>query len=172
MKNPMLAAAFIALAACSGKDAARQEPPTGAEVIQAVKDARSLPPEMYVGTTIGANLELPGVWKGRYTTLERTDTTAGAKFAVEFRFRPDSGSKAPALTLMTLRVFTVAAWNVASARPGRPVGAKVGETAKDVFVLSLPESNPYPPATPEAPEYDKLLIAIAQGGQHVRLIAR
>ena len=90
MKNPMLAAAFIALTACSGKDAARQEPPAGAEVIQAVKDARSLPPEMYVGTTIGANLELPGVWKGRYTTLERTDTTAGAKFAVEFRFRPDS----------------------------------------------------------------------------------
>lgn len=172
MKNPMLVATFIALTACSGKEAPRQEPPTGAEAIQAVKEARSLPSEKYIGTTIAADLELPGVWKGRYTTLERTDTTAGAKYAVEFRFKPDSGSKAPALTLMTLRVFTVAAWDAASKRPGRPVGAKIGETAKEVFVLSLPESNPYPPASPEAPAYDTLIISIAQGGQHVRLLPR
>lgn len=74
----MLVATFIALTACSGKEAPRQEPPTGAEAIQAVKEARSLPSEKYIGTTIAADLELPGVWKGRYTTLERTDTTAGA----------------------------------------------------------------------------------------------
>ena len=165
-----LAAAALNTLACSGKEAA--PPPSGAEAIAQVAAAKSLPAEKYSSPTSGFDLQLPGIWKGRYRALERADTLAGARTAIEFRFVPDSGSKAPSLTLMTIRIFPKAAWAVASKRVGRPIGGVIGESAKDVFVLSLPEGNPYPAASPEAPEFDKLIISIAQGGQQIHLTIR
>lgn len=120
----------------------------------------------------GFDLQLPGVWKGRYRAGEKKDTTAGAYLAVEFKFLPDSGSKAPSFTLINVRIFTKAAWAAAAKRPGGPIGSKLAETDKDVYVISLPDSNPYPPASKEAPVFDKLVISIAQGGQQVHLTPR
>ena len=91
---------------------------------------------------------------------------------VEFRFIPDSGSKAPSLTLMTLRIVPRKTWDALVAKGGRAPGVKIGERGDDVFVLSLPEGNPYPPASPEAPMYDQLIISIAQGGQQVHVTTR
>jgi hypothetical protein len=172
MKTPPAALAAVLLIACSGKGAEKARPATGTEAIAEVVAAKSLPTEKFVSTTAGFDLELPGVWHGRYRAEEKKDTTAGAQLAVDFKFVPDSGSRAPSLNLMTVRVFPRAAWEAASKRPGRPVGVKIGENAKQVFTLSLPESNPYPPQSPEAPAYDRLIISVAQGGQQVHLTAR
>jgi hypothetical protein len=161
---PLLTAAI--LVACGGaRDAS---PPRSAD--QALADAaatRDLPPERYVSPTAGFDLTLPGAWTGRYRAIEKKDTTAGARLAVEFRFLPDSGSKAPSLTLMTLRVFSKAAW--AKVATPTPIGAPLGERGDDVFVLSLPHENPYPPTSREAPVYDRLIISLSQGGQQVHL---
>jgi hypothetical protein len=171
MKTIAVASAALVLIACSGKSDAPR-PATGAEAIAEVAAAKSLPPETFTSTTAGFDLQLPGLWKGRYRAGERKDTTAGAHLAVEFKFVPDSGSKAPSFTLITIRIFTKAAWAAAGKRPGGPIGQKLAETEKDVYVISLPESNPYPPASKEAPEFDKLVISIAQGGQQVHLTPR
>ena len=156
------------VSACSGKSESAR-PATGAEAIAQVKAAKSLPPETYTSTTAGFDLTLPGIWHGRYRASERSDNTAGSRLAVEFAFVPDSGSRARSFALMTIRIFPKAAWEVVSKRPGGPIGSKIGETAKDVYVLSLPESSPYPPGSAEAQEFDKLIISIAQGGQQVHL---
>ena len=175
MKTASAVLVTILLVACSGdtsntSDTAR--PTTGAEALAEVAAAKSLPPETYTSTTAGFDLQLPGVWKGRYRAGERRDTTAGARLAVDFTFIPDSGSKASSLTLMTIRIFSKAAWAAASKRPGAPLGSKLAESAKDVYVISLPASNPYAAGTKEAPEFDKLIISIAQGGQQVHLTVR
>ncbi len=162
----------LALAACSGKGSdATPQPPSATDALAAAAAAKSLPAEKYVSATAGFDLTLPGAWTGRYRAEEKKDTTAGARLGVEFKFVPDSGSAAPSLTLMTVRIFTKAAWEVATRR-GVPVGSKLAERGDDVFVLSLPQSNPYPPASREAPQYDQLIISIAQGGQQVHLTPR
>ena len=161
----------VALIACSGKTETAR-PKTGAEAIAEVTAAQTLPAEVFTSTTAGFDLQLPGVWKGRYRAGERKDTTAGARLAIDFTFVPDSGSKAPSLGLITVRIFSKAAWAAASKRPGGPIGSKLAESDKDVYVISLPDSNPYPAASKEAPVFDKLIISIAQGGQQVHLTPR
>ncbi|MDA1080543.1 MAG: hypothetical protein O2973_02530 [Gemmatimonadetes bacterium] len=163
----------LALAACSGNvsDSASQ-PPSADQSLAAAAAGKTLPPEQYVSPTAGFDLTLPGVWTGRYRTEEKRDTTAGARLGVVFSFVPDSGSAAPSLTLMTLRIFTKSAWATVATRTSSPVGTVLAERGDDVFVLSLPNVNPYPPASPEAPLYDQLIISIAQGGQQVHLTPR
>ena len=169
----LLPAAFavLALAACSGQTS-DASPPAAATAGAPAADAKPLPEERYASTTAGFDLTLPGIWTGRYRTMERKDSTMGSRLAVDFKFVPDSGSKAPSLNLMTLRIFPRAVWDKLASRPGGPVGSKLGERGNDIFVLSLPQSNPYPPNSPEAPIFDKLIISLAQGGQQVHLTPR
>ncbi|MDQ8165137.1 MAG: hypothetical protein P3A28_05190 [Gemmatimonadota bacterium] len=157
--------------ACSAKNDA-PAPPNAADAIADAAAAKTLPPEKYVSATSGFDLSLPGVWTGKYSAMEKKDTTAGAHLAVEFKFVPDSGSKAPSLNLMTLRVFSRKAWDKANVPGSRPVGAKLGERGDDIFALSLPESNPYPANSPEAPAFDRLIISLSLGGQQVHLTTR
>ena len=168
----LLALLFVASAlACSAKSDA----PAPLNADDAIADAaagKKLPDEKYVSATSKFDLTLPGVWTGKYSATEKKDTTAGAHLAVEFKFVPDSGSKAPSLNVMTLRVFSRKAWDKATIPGFRPVGAKIGERGDEIFALSLPESNPYPPNSPEAPAFDRLIISLSLGGQQVHLTTR
>ena len=172
MGTALAALATILLVACSCRSGETARPATGAETIAEVAAAKSLPPELFTSTTAGFDLQLPGLWTGRYRTGERRDTTAGSKLVVEFKFLPDSSSSAPSFTLMMVRIFSKSAWAAASRQPGPPIGSTLAESATDVYVISLPESNPYPAGTKEAPVFDKLIISIAQGGQQVHLTPR
>lgn len=162
---PLLVAA--AVLACGGSGDA-SPPRTADQALADAASAKALPPERYVSPTAGFDLTLPGSWTGRYRAVERKDTTAGARLAVEFRYLPDSGSRAPSHTLVTIRVFSKAAWARAST-PTNPIGAPLGERGDDVFVLSLPHENPYPASSREAPMYDRLIISLSQGGRQVQL---
>lgn len=157
--------------ACSAKNEAPAPPDADAAIADAAA-AKTLPTEKYVSATAGFDLTLPGAWTGKYRATEKKDTTAGAHLAVEFSFVPDSGSKAPSRNLMTLRVFSRKAWDKATMPGARPVGAKIGERGDDIFALSLPETNPYPPSSPEAPAFDRLIISLSVGGQQVHLTTR
>jgi len=172
MHKSYMVLAAAALIGCSDKDAGTARPATGADAIAEVAAAKSLPPEKFVSTTAGFDLELPGVWRGHYIASEHADSTRGARLVVEFKLLPDSGSKAPRHTLMTVRVYNAGGWAILSKKPGRPVGTKVGERGEDVFVLSIPEANPYPATSPEAPVFDRLIISLSQGGQQVHLTPR
>jgi len=161
----------LALAACSGGSDTPEPPSASAAIATAVAD-QSLPTETYVSPMARFDLTLPGVWKGRYIAEEKNDTTAGAHTGVEFKFVPDSGSKAPSFTLMTVRIFSRAAWEKSKNLTSGPIGSVLAERGDDVFALSLPRENPYNPGTPEAIMYDRLIISIAQGGQQVHLTLR
>lgn len=164
---PLAAAALLA---CGGKDKAA--PPTAEDALADVAAAKTLPPEVYVSPVSGFDLSLPGVWKGRYRALERSDTTDGGRTTVDFKFLPDSGSKAPSQNALTIRIFSRAAWQAMEKRTGRPFGARIAERGDDVFLIFLPESNPYPPGSPEAPVFDRLIISLSLGGQQVHLTPR
>ena len=74
MPNTRLVLCAIAATslACSGKEA--PPPPSGAEAIAQVAAAKSLPTDKYSSPTSGFDLELPGVWKGRYRATEKADS--------------------------------------------------------------------------------------------------
>ncbi|MCC7194373.1 MAG: hypothetical protein IT356_02330 [Gemmatimonadaceae bacterium] len=165
-RTPLFFTAAVLLGCSGPKDATPAR--TADEVLADAAAAKSLPPEKYVSPTAGFDLSLPGAWTGRYRATEQKDSTFGSHLAIDFRFVPDSGSRAPSLTLVTIRVFSKAAWAKVSALPA-PIGAVLGERGDDVFVLSLPRENPYPASSPEAPIYDRLIISLAQGGQQVHL---
>jgi hypothetical protein len=176
---PALAAAFAVLALACGdrtasppSDDGRAAAIAGAPAAGAPPAADSGPRERYVSAAEKFELLLPIAWKGRYHATESPDSTAGARFAVEFRYRPDSGSKAEPRTLMVLRIFPRGAWLRIERGPGPRIAARIGARGDDVFALSLPGTNPYPPGTPEALGFDELIISIAQGGQQVHVIPR
>jgi hypothetical protein len=158
-------AAVLVLAACNrGKEAA---PSTAADALADAAAAKTLPVERYVSPTEKFEVTMPGTWTGHYRAMEKKDTTAGARLAVDFKLQPDSGSKAPALTAIVIRLFPKKTWDALTAKGGPAIGVKIGERGDDVFVLSLPASNPYPAGSPEAPVYDRMIISIAQGGQQI-----
>ena len=161
----------LGLVACSGSSDTPQPPSASASIAAAAAD-QALPQERYVSPTSGFDLTLPGIWTGRYRAEEKADTTGGARTGIDFRFIPDSGSKAPSFNLMTVRIFPKAAWEASLKRTGGPLGSKLAERGADVFSLSLPHENPYNPGTAEALMYDRLIISIAQGGQQVHLTPR
>ena len=171
LRYPVLVTAIAVTAlACKGKE--QPAPQTAADALAAAAATKTLPAEHYVSPTEKFDLALPGVWAGKYRATEKKDTTMGARLAVEFKFLPDSGSRAPSMTLMTLRIVPKKAWDAMIARGGAAMGAKIGERGDEVFVLSLPSANPYPAGSPEAPAYDNLIISIAQGGQQVHITTR
>jgi hypothetical protein len=166
----LTAALAVTALACKGKEQPAKQ--TAADALATAAATKTLPAEHYVSPTEKFDLALPGVWTGKYRATEKKDTTMGARLAVEFKFIPDSGSKAPSLTLMTMRILPKKTWDAMVAKGGVAMGAKIGERADEVFVLSLPAGNPYPAGSPEAPAYDNLIISIAQGGQQVHITTR
>ncbi len=119
------------------------------------------------------SVDFPATWQGSYSAVEHADTTNGARFAVEFIFPAQPGTrKAEPHRLMVVRVFQKSAWDALSARPGPPVAAKISAHGDDVFALSLPPSNPYKPGTPEAARFDELVLAVVRDSVPLRLTAR
>jgi hypothetical protein len=166
MRLPV-ALTLAALVACSPKE--QPATPSAADALADAAKAKALPAEHYVSPTEKFELTLPGAWTGHYAVAERKDTTAGARLAIDFRFKPDSGSKAPPLTAIVIRVFPKKVWDAAIAKNGAPPAAFLGERPGEVFALLLPSSNPYPPNSAEAPIYDRMIISLSQGGQQVHI---
>ena len=117
-------------------------------------------------------VDLPSVWKGSYSAVERNDTTAGARFALEFVFKPDAAWKAEPHTLLVVRIFPKATWAKIVAQPGAPIAAKAAEKGDDVFAYSLPAANPYPPGTPQALRFDDMILAVVNDAAGLRVTPR
>jgi predicted small lipoprotein YifL len=166
-KHLLVLVSALTLAGCGGKG--EPAPPSAADALADAAATKTIPAEHYVSPTEKIDISLPGAWTGHYRATEMKDTTAGARLAIDFKFLPDSGSKAPSITAMVVRIFPRKAWDALVAKGGNQIGAKFGERGDDIFVLSLPASNPYPAGSAEAPIYDRLIISIAQGGQQVHV---
>jgi hypothetical protein len=117
-------------------------------------------------------IDFPDTWRGAYRTVERADTTAGARFAVEFVLKPDAAWKVQPQALLVVRIFPRAAWEKVVARPGEPLAAKLAERGDDVFALSLPSATPYAKGTPAAQRFDELVLSAIQAPGPLRLTPR
>jgi len=162
--------AVIALAACgeATEGKLRKGEVTTADVIAGTASAY----EHFESPSAHFALELPPEWRGNFTVAERPDSLAGARYIVEFIYRPAPGSKEKPKTLMAVRLFSTAAWEKLAARTGDPVAARVAAKGDVVYAVSLPSGNPYPKGSPDAALFDKMVMGVADPNVGVRLTPR
>jgi hypothetical protein len=154
--------------ACGDRSAARTGGVTGADVIAGT--VKSL--DHFESAEGKFAVDFPPEWKDHYVGVPHADTTAGSRFIVDFRFKPDPAWKVDPRTLMAVRIFTPAAWAKASADTVHRIGVKLKQRGNDVFVLSLATSNPYKPGTPAALLFDQMMLAVIRDAVPLRLTPR
>lgn len=125
-------------------------------------------------TTPGAAAEirvrLPDRWEGRYeldtlSTRERGNARPGAR---AYTYRPKDQSIRPQ-ALAVVAVYDTAAWAAVRAEGGPPPGDSVGERAGLVYVVGLPQSNPFRPGTADAVSFDSLQLSADEAAHFVIL---
>ncbi len=135
------------LAGCSSSPPARRaanadtgtaQPPVAGSVVVASPD----------GTY---ELVIPARWTGHYrvdslSTGERGRALPGA-FVIEYL--PSDTTIRPQ-ALMALAVYDSATWRTVRAEEGPPPGDSVAVHAGRVYVIGLPQSNPFAPGSPDA----------------------
>jgi hypothetical protein len=154
IRTPFLVA-LIVVAACGDSNGAVQEQ-------QPVTKSPPVAREAFESTGGGFSIDFPGTWHDGFTTLEHADTTDGARYVVEFMFKPDPSIKVEPRRLLAVRIFTQAAWAKVLARSGPPVAKKVAEKGDDVFTYSVPGGNPYKPGTAAAARFDELVLSVVE----------
>ena len=117
-------------------------------------------------------VDLPGLWRGYYKGVERADTTAGARFSVEFVFAPEAAWKAAPRTLMLIRIFPKSVWETVTAKPGPPIAVQIGAKGDDIFTISFSGANPYKAGTPAAGKYDELMLSVINNPQGFSLVTK
>lgn len=118
---------------------------------------------------------LPPTWKGNYIVEEFSSTTkrpprqqplegkldVPTKYEVHFMFAPNQRQQEQS-TLLTIFVMTVPHWNHLSKMEGPPLGDVLAKTHGLVYVVSLPQSNPYDSATPDGKLYGQMVMSLEQ----------
>lgn len=114
-------------------------------------EASSGPPPIQV--------QIPSRWEGRYgvdtlSTRERGTALPGAR---EYYYRPlDLSFHREVLAVVA--VYDSTAWAAVLAEGGPPPGDSVGASGGRVYVVALPQSNPFPTGTPDAASFDTLQL--------------
>jgi hypothetical protein len=116
------------------------------------------PPDAAVTSSL-YDLNLPARWAGAY----RTDSLSTAELgtadhgALNIKYLPADTTIVPQ-TLVVIATYDSAAWSAVRAeggpRPGDSVAARNGK----VFVVALPQSNPFAPGSVDAVRFDALQL--------------
>ena len=109
--------------------------------------------------TSSYELVLPTRWTGHYrvdslSTQERGLAKPGA---LNFVYLPSDSAIRPQ-TLLVIAVYDSSAWRAVLAEGGPPPGDSVAAKAGLVYIVGLPQSNPFPPATADAIMFDLLKL--------------
>lgn len=151
----LLAAVSLAVAGCAATRPAEDAP----------KDTLST--TAYVSETEGFRYLIPESWRGRAFRVHALhDAEAEAAFykarhIVEFSYYPENASLPPQVMVAFL-VMTRNDWEAVTAEGGPPPGELLAERGGTVFVLSLPQSNPYPPDSKDARTFDEMNQSLDQ----------
>lgn len=108
-------------------------------------------------------LVLPGRWTGHYrvdslSTAERGRARVGALNLV---YLPSDSTIRPQ-TLLVVATYDSAAWRAALAEGGPPPGDSVAARGGLVYVIGLPQSNPFQPRSADAILFDLLRLRPAE----------
>src|SRR6185369_12058633 len=109
------------------------------------------------------NLALPDRWKGHFrvdslSTQERGSALPGA---VVFNYLPSDSTIRPQ-ALLVVAVYDSAAWQAVRKEGGPPPGDSVAAKNGKVFVVGLPQSNPFAPGSPDAMVFQLLELKAAE----------
>lgn len=141
----------VATVAC---DKNVQQKPGDTAVVQAVASAIELrsPDQSYT-------LMLPARWTGliRTDTLSTGERGTARPGAMNIVYLPRDSSIIPQ-TLVIVAVYDSAAWLKMKADGGPPPGDSVLANNGRVYVLALPQSNPFTPGSIDAVKFDSLVL--------------
>ena len=170
MKASLLCALVLVVASsgCGERPANRKSDVTPADVIAGAAQAL----DHFESPEGKFAVDFPPVWKGNYTGVAHADTTHGARFVLDLRFKPDPSWNVEPRTLMVIWIFSPEAWTRAAARPGPAIGVKLKERGNDMYVLSVAGSNPYKPGTPAATLYERMMLAVMNDPVPLRVTPR
>jgi hypothetical protein len=124
-------------------------------------------PESSVAVVVGADgsyeLHLPPRWLGRYQvdTLSTAERGTALPGTWVFLYQPADSAMRPQ-ALLAVAVYDSAAWQAVRADGGPPPGDSVTAHARRVYVLGLPQSNPFPPGSVDAVRFDSLQLKPAE----------
>ena len=115
-------------------------------------------------------LALPNRWKGhiRVDSLSTAERGTALPGAVVFAYIPTDSTIRPQ-ALLVIAVYDSAAWQAVRAEAGPPPGDSVASQHGLVYVIALPQSNPFPPASPDAMVFDLLQLKKAELGGLIQL---
>lgn len=121
--------------------------------------APAAPPPTEFSGGGGFDLELPLRWQGHYrvdslSTAERGRARPGA---LNFLYLPSESTLRPQ-TLAVVALYDSAAWAAVRAEGGPPPGDSVASRGGTVYVVALPQSNPFAPGTADAITFELLLL--------------
>lgn len=145
--RPCWTAGLLLVAACG--DSAPDAPPTAAPVA----------PPAVAPASATFELVLPNRWTGHYrvdslATAERGRARAGALNLV---YLPSDSTIRPQ-TLLVVATYDSAAWRAVLAEGGPPPGDSVAAGGGLVYVVALPQSNPFQPGSADAILFDLLKL--------------
>ena len=115
-------------------------------------------------------LLLPARWTGVYRidSLSTPEQGTARPGALNLVYLPSDTVIRPQ-TLVVVAVYDSAAWAVVRATEGPPPGDSVAARAGRVYVVGLPQSNPFAPGSPDAVRFDSLQLRPAEVATLVRI---
>jgi hypothetical protein len=144
--------AFAALSACRGAKDARLAVDTTVAAPVTNSNLLSAPDGSY-------ELKLPARWTGLYRvdSLSSAERGSARPGAINVVYLPRDTAVLPQ-TLIVVAVYDSVAWARVKTEGGPPPGDSILSQAGRVYVLGLPQSNPFLPESVDALKFDSLAL--------------
>ena len=103
------------------------------------------------------DLQMPARWAGRYRIdlLSTPERGRGLPGAIVVRYLPTDTTIRPQ-ALVAVVVYDSATWQEVAAEEGPPPGDSVAANRGKVYVVGLPQSNPFEPTSADAASFQRL----------------
>jgi hypothetical protein len=164
-KRVTLALSTLAVGACSGtKDA---KPASGAVATAIASPAN----RTVTAPDTSYDVQLPARWTGSYRvdSLSSAERGTARPGAFNIVYLPVDTTVLPQ-TLIVVAVYDSVAWAKLKTQGGPPPGDSIMAKNGRVYILGLPQSNPFSPGTVDALKFDSLTLNPVERGVliHVR----
>jgi hypothetical protein len=115
-------------------------------------------------------VRIPDRWGKSYRldTLSTQERGLAHRGATQYQYLPSDTTQRPQ-ALAVVAVYDADAWGQVRSEGGPPPGDSVGERSGLVFVVGLPQSNPFFPGSVDAVRFDSLQLTPAEAGKFVVL---
>ncbi|MBC7894814.1 MAG: hypothetical protein H7066_05340 [Cytophagaceae bacterium] len=109
---------------------------------------------------IGWAFDVPANWDDRVTLDDNVPGTGTYRAARMFTYAPRDTSIVPQI-LLGIFVYDSAAWADVARQEGPPQGDSLTSSAGQVFIASLPQSNPFAEGSADYRTFDSLSVDLA-----------